>query len=761
MEGMNVGEAFITLRFRSDGVAEVSRQAEAELGASGTNAGKAFSENWAKSASALGTKLTRTVTLPILAGFAVALHEAEQSITVGAQTEAVIKSTGGAANVTATAVGNLANALSRKTAIDDENIQSGENLLLTFRDVRNEAGRGNDIFTQATKVALDMSTAMGTDLNGSVIQIGKALQDPILGLTALRRVGVGFTQDQKEQIKTLVETGDKMGAQKIILAELTAEFGGSAAKAKTPLKELELNVKNTAESIGLTLQPAVKGLGAGVGFLGDAFSGLPDIGQTFVVGALGAAAMLGPVLKLTGNVGTLFAKLAEGGPVMQGVGTGLKGLGAAAGIAGGIFVLVGVLDSLDHSAENFHKTVESMSKLKTDALVAQFDKLASTQAKVADGFENMPSAEDKAAASLDIFRTVAETNIGTAQRLVAQMDANGEKTGKYHAILDDLARGQKQANSDTDAGSKAVDGLSASYGGATDAADMFKTKLDELAGATTGQETATIAYKNSSDKLNQALIDNGATLDINTQKGRDNRSAILDTTGSAFALAEAMIKTSGDTAGANFVLQAHVGQLTDVMRQSGMTEAQIQAYLYTLGLTPAQISTLINADDQASPKAQGVWSMMDRLNGKTATVSVIMDTVRGNWGWAATGAVFKGGVRTMASGGFGDRQAQVAKAGNAIIWGEGKDDESYIPWNNNPRSVSILEQTATALGFRLTPMAEGGTGGSAGGHAGAVSVEVASAKLDRAADAITEAARALVEGRPPSPREMATAARIA
>jgi hypothetical protein len=154
--------------------------------------------------------------------------ELAESQKVLAQTEAVIKSTGGAANVSAKQVEGYAESLSKMSGVDDEAIQSGENMLLTFKNIRNEVGAGNDIFKQSTATLLDMSTALGTDMNKSAIQLGKALNDPIKGVAALARVGVTFTAGQKEMIKGMVESGDTMGAQKLILKELNSEFGGSA-----------------------------------------------------------------------------------------------------------------------------------------------------------------------------------------------------------------------------------------------------------------------------------------------------------------------------------------------------------------------------------------------------------------------------------------------------------------------------------------------------------------------------------------------------
>jgi len=167
----------------------------------------------------------------LTASVKIGIDEFAEASKVTAQTESVLKSTGKAANVTAGHVGKLAEQLMKKSGVDDEAIQSGENLLLTFTNIRNEAGKGNDVFDQTTKAALDMSVAMGTDMKSASMQLGKALNDPEKGVTKLARSGVTFTDSQKEMIKKLQESGDALGAQKIILGEVNKEFGGSATAA--------------------------------------------------------------------------------------------------------------------------------------------------------------------------------------------------------------------------------------------------------------------------------------------------------------------------------------------------------------------------------------------------------------------------------------------------------------------------------------------------------------------------------------------------
>jgi hypothetical protein len=226
----------------------------------GASAGKSFGSKFAS-----GIKSVAKVGALGLLGIAAvatkigidSVKEAEHSQKIARQTGAVIKSTGAAAGVSAKQVGQLASQLSFKAGIDDEVIQSGENVLLTFTKVRNEVGKGNDIFTQATGAALDMSVALGQDMQSSVIQLGKALNDPIKGITALRRVGVSFTSDQIKQIKTLVSHGKTLEAQKVILRELKTEFGGSAAAQATATDRLKVAFHNVSEEIGKVLLPYV------------------------------------------------------------------------------------------------------------------------------------------------------------------------------------------------------------------------------------------------------------------------------------------------------------------------------------------------------------------------------------------------------------------------------------------------------------------------------------------------------------------------
>ncbi len=261
-----VGSAYVSIVPSAKGFGSslnrgIGRQVDASGKSSGRRFGKGFTGGVGAAVGGVGRSIAAIAgPLAVLGGIKVLggfVADARESARISALTAQAIKSTGGAANVTAKQVGRLSTAISNKTGVDDEQIQSGANLLLTFTNVRNEVGKGNKIFNRANQAVTDMSAALGQDTKSSAIQLGKALNDPVKGITALSRVGVAFTEQQKAQITAMVENGNQVGAQKVILAELGKEFGGAAAAMATPGDKLKVTLGNLGESIGAQLIPHI------------------------------------------------------------------------------------------------------------------------------------------------------------------------------------------------------------------------------------------------------------------------------------------------------------------------------------------------------------------------------------------------------------------------------------------------------------------------------------------------------------------------
>lgn len=143
-----------------------------------------------------------------------------------AQLEARIQSTGGAAGRSIAQLTTLSRELQNTTTVANEDIERMMGTLMTFTNI------AGDQFDASTRAILNISAALGTDLQSAALQVGKALNDPIRGMDGLNRSGIQFNDTQREMIRDMAEAGDVAGAQRLILAELETQFGGAAEAAR-------------------------------------------------------------------------------------------------------------------------------------------------------------------------------------------------------------------------------------------------------------------------------------------------------------------------------------------------------------------------------------------------------------------------------------------------------------------------------------------------------------------------------------------------
>jgi phage-related protein len=276
--------------------------------AAGLNA-KSFSDKFAdmgRSMSDFGGTMTTHVTLPLLAaGAAVfaAFSEEEEAI---ARMTGALRANAGQANVTGDEIRNLASQLQKTTTFADDATISAAGLLLTFHNIRNELGDGNKVFDRTLVAAQNLSAALGTDLESATMQLAKALENPATGLTALTRSGTTFTAQQKDMIRTMVDAGDTLGAQRMILDVVESQYGGMAeTMAQTTRGKIKQSLNTLGDSMeqfGALLVPMVDKVSEFIKQLGDGLANLePETRQTIVMFA-GIAAAIGPVLLVMGKL---------------------------------------------------------------------------------------------------------------------------------------------------------------------------------------------------------------------------------------------------------------------------------------------------------------------------------------------------------------------------------------------------------------------------------------------------------------------------
>ncbi|MGU0823048.1 phage tail length tape measure family protein [Pseudomonas aeruginosa] len=226
----------LAMRIRADLQQAIGELKQLEGGVGNVGRTSATTE---RQVAALGRTLG-TVVAAFAGGmvFKAVLNASVEQERVTAQLEQTLRATGSAAGYTRDELLSMASGLQKVTTYGDEAIIPAQSILLTFKEL------GREVFPQALEMALDLSTFLGQDLKSSATQLGKALQDPINGINALSRAGASFSQQQKDTIKQLVDAGRVADAQRLILAELEGQYGGTARRARDTLGGALAAVKN-------------------------------------------------------------------------------------------------------------------------------------------------------------------------------------------------------------------------------------------------------------------------------------------------------------------------------------------------------------------------------------------------------------------------------------------------------------------------------------------------------------------------------------
>jgi hypothetical protein len=390
-----------------------------------------------KEMQASGRAMTMSLTAPIVAMAALSVKAFDKQAKAIAQVEQGLRSTGNAAGWTSEELQKLAADMQSKTIFGDEEIlQKATAQLLTFTTIASEE------FSRAQQAALDLATRLDGDLQSATIMVGKALNDPIRGLAAMGKAGVQFTDQQKKVIKELWNTGQQAEAQRMILAELEKQYGGSAeAAAKAGIggiQQLKNSIGDLSEEFGKiiteNIQPFIERVKATV----TRMQSMDEATKKNITRFAGLLAVLGPVKWIIGAVVLQAAKMVKMiGMLNLVLKAGAAGWGKftmamkANVITAGITALVIGITLLSQAMKRKNEMQKMMNETSKDANIA---------------IRQEQSAMDS------LFESLKKTAPGSKERenLMRQVNEKYPELLKNYKsekeFLDNITKAQKQSN---------------------------------------------------------------------------------------------------------------------------------------------------------------------------------------------------------------------------------------------------------------------------------------------------------------------------
>ncbi|MBW4652617.1 MAG: hypothetical protein KME20_06200 [Kaiparowitsia implicata GSE-PSE-MK54-09C] len=347
----------------------------------------------------------------------------------------------------------FADELGNATLTSEEAVLRASRSLLTFQNVT------GDTFKRTLAASQDLAEALGGSLEGNILSLGKALENPVTGLNALARSGTVFTKQQREQVKALVESGRLLEAQGVILDEVERQYGGAAVAAAQgltgALDTLGENANDITRGFGeqllpaltefvnllQTLQPQIEefaiGAGAAAGdliqllvnalkFAADNGEILATVLQALVIRflALKAVGLAGQIQATAIQMGLLTKGAAGASISIKGL-TGALATGAAGAKAAAIafapllIQLAAVAVAIE--AIKFAKFANDLAKANTQIAAFQAGTEASTQAALAAAGRTKTAAEQANEAKAKGIALSAEEQ-AASERLVAAND---------------------------------------------------------------------------------------------------------------------------------------------------------------------------------------------------------------------------------------------------------------------------------------------------------------------------------------------------
>ena len=325
----------------------------------------------------------------------------------------------------------------------------------------------------------------------------------------------------------------------------------------------------------------------------------------------------------------------------------------------------------------------------TDAIVAGGDQLTAFQAK----FDALQTAANNGQ-----FIEVTDAKmqaLGNTIASAARDTAAGREQAELHRqALSGEAGAAQSVTSAVQTQEDAQAALNKTIQDAKTALDKYIGSLADAGMLTLSGREVIRRYESALDDATAALKKNGKTLDVTTEKGRANQSALDDIAKAALDVAKSTYEQTGSQDKYRSSLENGRAALIKAAIQMGMTKTAAEKYAESVLKIPATVSTKASLDtrEAAAKKndllSPGVLRITAHISGTN------LEKMYGR-GYADGGIVKRADGGIDGNGAYVDRVPQVARRRN-ILWGE-----TDIPWeayiSGKPgmrdRNMGILAET--------------------------------------------------------------------
>lgn len=568
------------------------------------------------------------------------------------------------------------------------------------------------------------------DANGGFVGLG-----PVI---AALNQKLGDVDDQtRDTALGLIFTNAQLTTAQAIVGEAGAKWGqyrdavddsGNAARIAAARMD---NLAGDVEKLGGAFDTALIQTGSGANdvlrgmvqaatFLVDLVGNLPEPVLTagLAIGAVAAALALA-----AGSAALAIPKFSELRTSMEALNITGRSASIGIGLAGGAIALAGFVlttfitqavessqrvdalrDSLDAATgavtefteETVKQTLEGNGAAQAARdLGVSYDDLRDAALGVPGAYEKVLEAAEKGingnsllAGSYDLLKTRLNTAVSEL--------ATARDEQEFYADASGVA---ERATRDNERALAGLEGVAASAG---DQIDELGDQIRNFGSAQFDLREANRQVEQSLADLRSSLEENGHTFDITTQAGRDNQSALDEVAASYLEAAAAAGIQAGSVSAALPVLEAGRTAFIESAIAAGIEEAAANALADQLGLIPANVKTLVEANTaQATGALLEYQRLLDSLVGKQADVS--------NWRPSSfsyspsyMGNIYERGVQAFASGGFPSGIYPGVQGGIHKF----AESEMGVPWEtyisgraqDRDRNVGIWQKTGGLLG---------------------------------------------------------------